>query len=910
MNGRDGRNGAHGNIGVNGIFQILVNRGGDVRMFPEKYWLKVMGFDIVYSDDLIFEPGEVSCIKNLRVINCGKMPTPACQDVLGTIANTDLIRFDYGDAVPYKREIFEQETYQMDTDLQYYIKDYEAPTADTTFMRIAEINPFSLVTRVNKDFGSSFIRKIQIRWPVELSMLIGPRSISREEEGPFSFEVRNISGMDIGKTAAIPRILTVVIQQVSLLKDDKEFWGEQGPSQDQIEFRDEEGKTSLLSDTIVREMVIPSNDSLRFSGTFRFADPETPFYTKIRVKASVILGKRHEVFQNGKFIQYRNFDLQLAESFNRRPKAEFLLVTNSRINRSEIESWRVFMRKFHTDMMIWNISLYNGFSYNLNLGGLHFAEMLKNKIVVVLNNVFKNELNEVTNPLDLIPKKEFFQSAKSLNISTLFQGGGLNIVDILPPSDQIYDPKVNTDTLMDALKLKWKKEGDDIKKNKEKEKEQEQEKEKAKSKENIKENEKEKAKPYNDDHPNPGHPDIKSPFVGDFLKDEFRHENADSKIIEEGKDNHLKNNGTFEVITIKKTFCCGANLAKNFFVEEILKLKAKLTNLFPNHTYYFFYRCKPNLLKKTMGMCETFQWGEVEIRRGLDRDLIVDRSLAHSHKNNNLVDQVDEFVLIKLLPWDTKLDWFVRNLESNEYNIELIGKTMLSDLCEELDVYSRNSWSGLMTKKLIGQRMMILSKFIKNEHLMKILSHEAGRKTYLSIVVNYCYTLKKITSFKDYIWFNRNKRIVRSSCEKKMARFIREHFHSDRINIQLLITALINKREDLAIIFQNFIRPFHNHQRAIFNQNVDRDIDFLVDLDFLPSKNPDQNDYPQIKVDQNKFFDPITGFYNVEARQAALKAGKNNCYFDLAEMWNENVNSALFGVKEFSKLTLKEKSQL
>ncbi len=79
--------------------------------------------------------------------------------------------------------------------------------------------------RVNQDFGESFKRRIQIRWPIETSILIGSRTISREEEGPFSFEIRNISSYDIGKTAEIPRILTVIIEEISLLKNDKEYFG-------------------------------------------------------------------------------------------------------------------------------------------------------------------------------------------------------------------------------------------------------------------------------------------------------------------------------------------------------------------------------------------------------------------------------------------------------------------------------------------------------------------------------------------------------------------------------------------------------------------------------------------------------------------------------------------------------------
>ena len=269
---------------------------------------------------------------------------------------------------------------------------------------------------------------------------------------------------------------------------------------------------------------------------------------------------------------------------------------------------------------------------------------------------------------------------------------------------------------------------------------------------------------------------------------------------------------------------------------------------------------------------------------------------------------MDEFLLLKLLPFEKKLEWFAKNLESNQYNIDLLGKVILSDLCQELEVYSKNSWSGLMTKKLIDQRMMILSKFVKNSYLSKILSHEVGRRIFLDITINYSYTVKKITSFKDYLWFYRNKRVVKSVCEGKLSRFIREHFNKERGTIEGQVNALKAKMEEISTIFNNYIRPFHNNDRALINKDLHCGNDFLVDLDSIPQNIKDM-EFPQIKVDQNKFFDPISGFYNKEARQAALNNGKNNCYFDLAEMWNEYVDSALFGVKEFSKQTLIEKSK-
>lgn len=91
----------------------------------------------------------------------------------------------------------------------------------------------------------------------------------------------------------------------------------------------------------------------------------------------------------------------------------------------------------------------------------------------------------------------------------------------------------------------------------------------------------------------------------------------------------------------------------------------RFQNLFPNHIYYFFYRYRPQKEGSCLGMCPVYILGEVEIRRGVDQDFCFDRSLCHSIKTNNFVEMADEFTLLKLLPWETKLQWLVKNKYDN-----------------------------------------------------------------------------------------------------------------------------------------------------------------------------------------------------------------------------------------------------
>ena len=149
--GRDGRDGRYGNRGRDGShanYQISVNIDGTMQIYKEKYWLKVMGFELVPSDDVIYEPGESVFIRGLRVFNCGFMPTPRWQDVLAIITSNDWIKFDREDALKLPKSLKEQQIHQFNSDIRYSISDFGKSAIDHTFFRIEEIIPINLVTRV------------------------------------------------------------------------------------------------------------------------------------------------------------------------------------------------------------------------------------------------------------------------------------------------------------------------------------------------------------------------------------------------------------------------------------------------------------------------------------------------------------------------------------------------------------------------------------------------------------------------------------------------------------------------------------------------------------------------------------------------------------------------------------------
>ena len=388
LSGSSGQNGNEGRNGQNGYYLIHVSKEGYEVKFNERYWITVLDFERIRSDDNINEPGEELAIRNVKIFNSGQMPTPYYQGIFTSILSKGMIRFNQLDQKQIPKELNYNQVFILEDLLKYEIAPYSRPTNNGIFMEINKLTPINTVQRVNKDFGQSFSREIQIRWPIETSNIVGVKTISFQEEAPFAFEIRNISSVGVGHKASIPRNLEFTIDQVVLLKNDKQFEEVNSENKDKIQLKFEDGEFQLLSLGYHSKLNLNEHDSFKFGGTLRFLDEETLPYTKIRIQVSLFLGPRNEL-EKANLIQTRTFDLQLAEEINFESKADFFLIVNSSVNRDQIEHWRIFASQLKLKMLVWNISLYNGFSYSFAFeDGKSIGKEFQNKVVIFLNNDF------------------------------------------------------------------------------------------------------------------------------------------------------------------------------------------------------------------------------------------------------------------------------------------------------------------------------------------------------------------------------------------------------------------------------------------------------------------------------------------------------------------------------------------
>ena len=486
--------------------------------------------------------------------------------------------------------------------------------------------------------------------------------------------------------------------------------------------------------------------------------------------------------------------------------------------------------------LTWNLSLNKGFSYNLKFGKINFKQHLQNKVVVVLNNQFKDELNDTKRCLDYFPSNDVFGASKN-HVSTYVIGDVANLNHLnLPNSENTTIVELeNVEKLIENETMIW-------------------------QRENQFESNSTDDKFQNDNN------SVRESFLNKSLA------KNDSIYIESDESNQV-----YQKLNIFESYCCGTP-TRNDLIDKLIVIKNQLQKLFPNQVYHFYYTYNP--VKTEKGIC-CKQWclGTVDIIRGLDLNACFDSPIAFNRKNVNTPEQGDKFTLLKLLPFEKKLLLLNKNLDFEE-NLNMIHAVIISDLVEELDIYRKNPWSGLLNKVIIGSKLILLNTFIKEAPAF--LENETTRKIIYKIIIDYSYCTCKITSKRDYLWFNRNRRIVRSVCETKLGSFIRLYFSKENQAIQTKIEELINTNEDKDELFKLLINPYY--RSVLYNKDFNN---FIIDKS---SFKLDRVNQTKIKFGENNFYDKTTESYDISARNEALDKCRNNCYYDVSAKWNEFVD--------------------
>ncbi|WP_257267160.1 hypothetical protein [Endozoicomonas sp. ONNA2] len=354
--GQDGRNAPDGRCGNSGSFQI----NDYTNQYPGPYDLSVTASRLLPNkpgDDGFFEPGKQVSV-DLSVTNTGQMPTPDPQPIRMSLVDNKWVSFNPRSifnlpcAIPPGQEVHPQNR------LEFTINKPQTIPTGEPLHETGVANFCATVGRVERQFSkvATEQKRFLVRYPADIDTIEGSQSISRDEEALLSVKVNNISPKALGLQGSQQRLLKLNFKadanNTQTRSADVTFYNREG-----VPFSGNEGLTKSIDE-------LPPHGQDRLSGSIRFRNPEQPLYTKATLFAELQLGRLDCPTdpQLAEVVQRRVFEVQLAEGYQYKPDADFLLVTNADTSLPEWNQWKTLAARLGLTFATWNSSLNNGIS--------------------------------------------------------------------------------------------------------------------------------------------------------------------------------------------------------------------------------------------------------------------------------------------------------------------------------------------------------------------------------------------------------------------------------------------------------------------------------------------------------------------------------------------------------------------
>lgn len=426
-NGRRGESGRNGRKGKDGKLTINVT-GEEPRAYGGRYDLSFKSLHLA-SPDGIIEPGESLALQEVTFSNTGLMPTPTDQPIEVSLESNDRVSFKNNDTLRLATGIQPQQTATLEEGLRFRVKEAtDIPAIDSTYYKTGRLQFKATVTRVNKSFDtvSRQIQTFPIRYPVEISTVSIPPTISREEEAPVVIGIRNVSQEPLGWNATGQRSMAMNISLTG------------GIDNHLMEYVDRSGeKEATLEEPITDyPAYLAPQQTAYFAGTLKF-NGDTPAYTQANLKCELHLDKLNDEGGKQDTIQRRHFKVQIADDFKYDEHADIVLVTNNQTSAETVRQWQEVGEKLGTSVKVWNTSLYSGMSYKQQRNDEgSFIQQMQGKLVIILNNEMATREHEKTHSTDCLDQTEILAAAKEANVSTYVVGPHFDVKKALLPLAQ------------------------------------------------------------------------------------------------------------------------------------------------------------------------------------------------------------------------------------------------------------------------------------------------------------------------------------------------------------------------------------------------------------------------------------------------------------------------------------------
>lgn len=376
-----------GNAGPPGSFVIHVTSNGQTDAYPERYDLRLVGFEHRSdNDDGIYEPEEFIHITNIEVMNVGSMPTPATREVQLSIR-------EQGWTYPEKEHI--KMPFSLGAGQRHVLAAEKLTAKLGAFHPSKPSDPLAheevvrhraYVPDVRREFSNyenhrSFeLGRFLIRFPIESSSIESLYSLGPGQSARLRFTIKNASTKAYGANTGLGRRITFRL-----------FFHESELGDEHVLFFDDTGARIPLSRGFSREIpeLLPGQ-SIVVEGILAISE-SAPFYRAGRMWLSLELGSIADP-SHPKTIQYRSFDVRVSRPFDRRALGDVLLVVNNRTEATEIEAWQGLFSALGLQFSVYDISLEGGF--DLGKDNQISKDDLQGRSVVFLNQVMDTAKGE------------------------------------------------------------------------------------------------------------------------------------------------------------------------------------------------------------------------------------------------------------------------------------------------------------------------------------------------------------------------------------------------------------------------------------------------------------------------------------------------------------------------------------
>ncbi|QDV65612.1 DUF7932 domain-containing protein [Crateriforma conspicua] len=450
--GRAGRDGApafyrpvDGTEARPGRLAIDVRLPEGVVRYPSPYDLQLRTLDVA-SEYAILEPDSLVSADAITIVNCGGMPTPDNFVVRIFLDRDRWILPDEVDLVLVKSlQPGESFTFQ-NAGLRFRLGDYDVDRPRRQpFTLDHQVNPHcrmeSGICRPFRQFENG--EDIEVRFPIELTEIEALGSLTPGESTWVRVGITNVSD----ETFDNQYLYRAVKSQMRLLSGDLAF--------ENIAFFD---PTDQSFDLMSTDLTCPIGD-LRPGQTHQIQtrigireDADIVPYQAFRFGIDLHLQRpksspRHDEFR---CVDYRNWQIRVAEPYRRDDGSRFLLIANRNTDVNDIDRWTQLADYFGSGLDVWDVSYYGFFDLVRRVQqDRSLLDHWRGMTIIIPNDHFRTAAGRTVS-FNELSRSQFLKAAADFDINFYIvgdskTGGEAMLASAMVPLDEFKSDQQLTD---------------------------------------------------------------------------------------------------------------------------------------------------------------------------------------------------------------------------------------------------------------------------------------------------------------------------------------------------------------------------------------------------------------------------------------------------------------------------------